>query len=285
MRGIHEREWMSRTTVSASASAILLLGSLLLVMCLAGDAQATTRWDAVDCTRMGGMWDEATATCTVDQIWLDGWGLHVPLTMTLAVTDNFTHAATIIGPGPGVLIIDDVVVDGHLIISGTMTNEGPVFVYGRLTLAGTWFDQDTYRYVCDEVRGFCVESSTIGRVYNHGQWQSSGYASMPFGFVNDGAWSNAGDIATEGEVVNRGTMTNTGTMTIAYQLLNEGSVKSAGTLVNTGTIWNLGTLTGTVVNDGTILNMGVLSATVGGSGRVVMLTEHSFLPYVRAPAD
>ncbi|MEZ4611845.1 MAG: hypothetical protein R2838_16655 [Caldilineaceae bacterium] len=42
--------------------------------------------------------------------------------MTLAVTGNFTNAATVIGPAPVSCTIDDVIVDGHLIISGTATN-------------------------------------------------------------------------------------------------------------------------------------------------------------------
>ena len=280
MRTILMRKPGVGATAGAPLVASMLAGSLLLVMALITGTAPAEAADVADCTHLGGVWDEATDTCTVDQIWLDGWGLHVPPTMTLAVTGSFTNAATIIGPGPGVLIIDDVVVDGHLIISGTAISDGPVYVNGRLTIAGSWYDAGTYRYVCDEIRGFCVESSTTGHITNGGVLTSTGSAWLPAGLTNRGVWVNAGSVHADGDVHNRGSMTHTGTLTITGRLLNQGDAHVPGGLTNQGEVWNWGMVSGSIANHGPLYNAGVLSATVTGAGPVYMLDHDSYLPRV-----
>ena len=280
MRTVLRQKPSTGAVMAAQLIASMLFVGLLVVMVVTAGTAPAAASEVANCTYLDGVWDEATDTCTVDEIWLDGWGLHVPMTMTLAVTGNFTNAATIIGPGPGVLTIDDVVVDGHLIISGTATNYGPVYVNGHLTIAGDWYDGGEFRDVWDEIRHIWVDSSAIGHITNDGALTSLGYAGFSFGLTNRGVWTNTGDVHAGGVVRNRGSMTHTGTLTITGQLLNQGNAHMPGGLTNQGEVWNWGVLSGSIANHGPLYNFGVLSATVTGDGPVYILDHNSYLPLV-----
>ena len=199
--------------------------------------------------------------------------------MTLIISDTFTNEPDIIGPGPGVLYIEDIIVDGHLVIVNEAVNYGPVWVNGRLTISGTWVNMEESRSACSPVHG-CVDSSVEGFVTNRGVWINRGEISMPFGTVNEGDWWNAGTVDAGGTLVNRSLFTSTGIITTTGTTWNMGQIHSPGMLVNQGTIFNIGLLSGTIVNDGVIYSMGVLSGTLEGDGPVYLLQEHVYLPRV-----
>lgn len=197
------------------------------------------------CDWLDGMWDSATSTCTA---------------------------------GTVSIIIDDVIVDGALIISGTAINDGPVYVNGRLQVHRAWQDRIRSEYTCDDFRGVCVYTSTAGRIVNRGTWENWGEARLPSGLSNHGRLINQGLLEAGAIVDNRGTLTNTGTLTFTNTLRNHGSINSTGMLATQHKLWNWGTLTGTIANDGIIYNLGVLSATIEGDGVVLHLEHHVYLP-------
>jgi hypothetical protein len=218
--------------------------------------------------------------CTADAAGVSGWNLYVPPTTTLVITGTFLNEATIIGPGPGTLFIEVIVIDGHLVIADEAINYGPVEVNGRLTISGSWSNLEASRYACSEIYDICVDSRVEGYVTNRGQLFSHGSLSMPYGVTNEGEWRNTGTVDSGGSLINRGQFTNTGTISVTGAMRNMGQVYSPGLLVNQGVILNSGLLTGTIENNGAIYSRGVLSATIGGDGPVYLLSERAYLPQI-----
>lgn len=258
--------------------AVLLAGILLLGFVLPLHIVASAQLEEFTCPPNTGDWDELTGTCTVDEFSTFSWGLHVPPTMTLVITDTFLNQPEIIGPGPGAVTIYDVIIDGHLVIVNDAVNYGPVLVNGRLTISGTWVNMEESHSGCS-IHG-CADSHVEGVVTNRGQWISNGHLSMPYGAVNEGDWWNGGTASIDGTVINRGHLTNTGIATTTGTIWNMGQIHSPGLLVNQGTIFNTGLLSATIANDGVIYSMGVFSGTIEGDGPVYRLQEHVYLPRV-----
>ena len=224
------------------------------------------------------------ANTRVDGTVVDGAdeaSLYVPVSTTLVVSDTFFNVPYIIGPGPGVMQIDDVIIDGHLVINDGADNYGPVIVKGQLTTRGHWHDDSEWRYVCDPIRDICVDSAVRGYVTNRGLWHSSGTAFLPHGVTNEGHWQNSALVDTGGVLFNTGWMTNSGQILVSDVMWNWGVASNAGLLVNKGTIFNWGTLSGEIDNHGTLYSMGELSATVDGSGSVHQLTRHTYFPFIK----
>lgn len=248
--------------------AILLAGLLLTGTILSIRNTASARFMEPDRTSLQGDWDSA----------FDAWNLYVPPTMTLVITGAFLNTPVIIGPGPGVLFIEDIIIDGHLVIVDEAINYGPVEVNGRLTISGSWDNLDENRYACGLI--MCVSSHVEGYVTNRGQLFSHGNLFMPFGATNEGEWRNTGMVCSNGTLINRGQFTNTGTISVAGVMRNMGQAYSPGLLVNQGVIFNSGLLTGIIENDGIIYSTGILSATIEGDGPVYLLSEHAYLPQI-----
>ena len=209
-----------------------------------------------------------------------GRDLFVPITATQVLTDGFSNLPYVIGPGPGVLQIDDVIVDGDLTVLGRGENYGPIYVNGRLTISGTWDNLSDTRSVCDPIRDICVDSVVAGVIVNRGVWGSRGLLAMPYGVTNTGAWDNGAAVTGDGLWINAGQITNTGVITLFGTLLNSGRLGGSGLLVNQGVIHNTGVLTGAVTNHGLIVDTGVLSATMQGPDQVIALHDHLYLPWI-----
>lgn len=210
-----------------------------------------------------------------------GSDFHVPVKATLVFTDTFFNAGFIVGPGPGVLMIDDVIVDGHLVIRNGAINYGPILVNGQLTTQGVWQDASEAHLACDPIRDICVDSWINGHVTNRGLWNSDGLANMCYGITNEGQWRNNATIEVQGTLNNSGWVTNTGQISVNHTLWNRGVFANPGLLENRGTIFNWGILTGQIENDGVIFAKGIVSATVEGDGSVVLLDRHVYIPFMR----
>lgn len=290
---------VTRLALIRSLSA-LALGGLLAVLSV-GTVAGMHALHALqdECTRLGGTPQSDGTTCIVADLRTDGSGLRVPATMTLAVGGTLLNDPIIIGPGPGVLHIDLVTVDGELVISGTAENYGPVQINGRLVVSGSWTDGSEMRYVCDEIRDICGYSWVEGYITNagavenrgslyapagatnHGQWLNDGVLAVGGTLENSGGMINAGTFSTPGTLRNRGALTNTGTMTLTGWTLNRGTLRSTGLLANRGALYNWGRLEGRILNHGVIYSMGVLSATIEGEGSVYEQPEALYLPEIR----